>query len=67
MRAVVEAVIAARRANWRNPDTEKKWRRQFETLVFPRIGDKQVSHVTLDDVRDIIVPPSAHGPCRPSA
>ena len=56
MRAVVEAVIAARRANWRNTDTEKKWRRLFKTLVFPRIGDKPVSGVTLDDVRDIILP-----------
>lgn len=56
VRAVVEAVIAARRANWRNTDTEKKWRRLFKTLVFPRIGDKPVSGVTLDDVRDIILP-----------
>ena len=56
MRAVVEAVIAARRSNWRSAGTEKKWRRLFETFVFPRIGDKPVSRVTLDDVRDIIVP-----------
>lgn len=56
VRAVVEAVIAARRANWRSAATEKKWRRLFETLVFPRIGDKPVSRVTLDDLRGIIVP-----------
>ncbi len=56
VRAVVEAVIAARRANWRRAHTEKKWRRLFESLVFPRIGDKSVSRVTLDDVREIIVP-----------
>ena len=56
VRAVVEAVIAARRANWRSPDTEKKWRRLFGALVFPRIGDKPVGRVTLEDVREIIVP-----------
>ena len=56
VRVVVEGVIAARRANWRDADTEKKWRRLFERLVFPRIGDKPVSCVTLDDVRDIVVP-----------
>jgi len=27
VRAVVEFVIAARRTNWRNPGTERKWRR----------------------------------------
>ena len=56
VRAVVEFVIAARRTNWRNPGTERKWRRLFDALVFPRIGDMPVSRVTLDDVRDIIVP-----------
>lgn len=56
VRAVVDVVIAARRANWRSPDTERKWRRLFETLVLPRIGDKPVSRVNLDDVRAIIVP-----------
>lgn len=56
VRAVVEAVITARRANWRTADTEKKWRRLFETLVFPRIGQKPVSRVSLDDVRAILVP-----------
>ena len=57
VRTVVEVVIAARRTNWRDASTEKKWRRLFDTLVFPRIGDKPISRVTLDDVRDIIVPP----------
>ena len=56
VRVVVEAVVAARRANWRKANTEKKWRRLFERFVFPRIGDKPVSRVTLDDVRDIVVP-----------
>ncbi|MCY4029329.1 MAG: site-specific integrase [Acidobacteria bacterium] len=56
VRAVAEAVIAARRTNWRHPGTERKWRRLFDALVFPRIGDMPVSRVTLDDVRDIIVP-----------
>ena len=56
VRAVVEAVIAARRTNWRHSGTERKWRRLFEALVLPHIGDMQVSRVTLEDVRDIIVP-----------
>lgn len=56
VRVIVEAVIAARRANWRTADTEKKWRRLFETLVFPRIGQKPVSRVSLDDLRAILVP-----------
>ena len=56
VRAVVEAVLAARRANWRTAETEKKWRRLFDTLVLPRIGDKPVSRVSLDDLRAILVP-----------
>ena len=53
---VVEAVIAARRVSWRNPATERKWRRLFSTLVLPVIGDKLVDEVTLDDLREIVLP-----------
>ena len=30
---VVEAVIKARRGNWRTSGTERKWRHEFEALV----------------------------------
>lgn len=56
VQAAVEAVIATRRANWRNQDTEQKWRRRFETIVFPSIGDKPIHQVTLEDVRNILTP-----------
>ena len=53
---VVEAVIKARRANWRTSGTERKWRHEFETLVFPRIGEKAVNLVSLEDLREIVEP-----------
>ena len=56
VREVVEAVIAARSVSWRNPATERKWRRLFATLVVPRIGAKPVDEVTLDDLRRIVLP-----------
>ena len=56
VRVVVDAVIETRRTNWRDASTEKKWRRLFEKLVFPCIGDKLISRVTLNDVRDILLP-----------
>ena len=56
VREVLEAVIAARRVSWRNPATERKWRRLFDTLVLPRIGAKPVDQVTLDDLCAIVLP-----------
>ena len=56
VRLAVEAVIEARRANWRNPSTEEKWRKMFESFVFPVIGGRPVSLVTLDELRNILVP-----------
>ena len=56
LRSVVDDVIAARRAAWRGPGTEQKWRRLFNKQVFPEIGDQLVSEVTLEDLRRILVP-----------
>lgn len=56
VREVFEDVIAARSVSWRNPATERKWRRLFETLVLPGIGAKPVDEVTLDDLREIVLP-----------
>ena len=52
----VETVIEARRASWRNASTEQKWRRMFERFVFPAIGDHPIGSVTLDALRNIVVP-----------
>ena len=55
-REIVEAVIKARSGNWSTRGTERRWRHVFETLVFPRIGDKPVNLVSLDDLREIVAP-----------
>ena len=56
VRVVAEKVIEARRASWRDPSTERKWRRMFDCYVFPLIGDVPIGLVTLEQIRDIIVP-----------
>ena len=54
--SLVETVIRARRANWRNAATEQKWRRMFERFVVPAIGHRSVESVTLREIRRIIEP-----------
>lgn len=49
-------VIGVRRASWRNPATERKWRRLLETLVLSCIGDKSAAAVTLEDLSVIVLP-----------
>ena len=56
VREIVEAVIKARSGNWSTRGTKRKWCHVFETLVFPRIGDKPVNLVSLDDLREIVAP-----------
>ena len=56
VRDIVEEVIQTRRAGWRSPHTEKKWRRHFRDMVFPSIGDKPVDKVTLEDLKPFVLP-----------
>ena len=55
-REVTDEMIEAHRIAWRSPRTEDRWRRQFEQHVYPVIGDKPVSLVTVADLRKIVVP-----------
>ena len=57
VREFLEVVIENRRPAWKSKKrTEATWRRDFEKDVFPAIGDKPVTLVTLADVRDIVLP-----------
>ena len=55
-RRVYEAATETRRKAWDTKTTEAGWRRGFDKYVLPVIGDKLVAHVTLADVREIVVP-----------
>ena len=54
--AAVEAVLASRRANWRDESTEKKWRRMFETLVFPLRMQQRRARMALAPLTDQCMP-----------
>ena len=56
VRDFVETVIEDRRPTWRSPQTEGAWRHSFRAHVFPVLGDRRVSDVTLDDLRGIVRP-----------
>ena len=51
-----EAVIDARRGNWRNAGTEQKWRRFFRKYVAKPIGDKPVDQVTVGELTKMVKP-----------
>ena len=54
--SLYEIVTEMRRKNWDTKTTEANWRRGFEKYVLPLIGPKPVATVTLEDVRDIVLP-----------
>ena len=56
VREMFEEVVAARRVSWRNPATERKWRRLFDTLVSPKIGSKPIDQVTVEELSRIVLP-----------
>ena len=56
VRDFVETVIEDRRPTWTSSQTEYSWRHSFATHVFPVVGDRRVSDVTLDDLRGIVAP-----------
>ena len=46
-----------KRLEWKkSTKTEKEWLSRFERLIFPVIGDKMVTHITTDDVLEIVRP-----------
>ena len=56
MRDFVETVIEDRRPTWTSSQTEVSWRHCFETHVFPAVGGRSVSDVTLEDLRGMVAP-----------
>ena len=57
VRKFFEVVIENRRPAWKAKQrTEAVWRRGFAKYVFPAIGDKLVTAVTLADIRAIVLP-----------
>ena len=53
----LEVAIENRRPAWKDKKrTEAVWRRGFAKHVFPAIGDKLVTAVTLPDIRAIVLP-----------
>ena len=56
VRDFVETVIEDRRPTWSCTQTEGSWRHCFATHVFPVVGDRRVSDVTLEDLRGIVGP-----------
>lgn len=55
LREVYFDVVASRRASWRNPSSERRWRRMF-AHVPPKVADKAVSAVTVADVSAMVLP-----------
>ena len=55
-RSVYEAATETRSKAWARKSTEASWRRGFDQYVLPVIGDMPVAHVTVSDVRQIVVP-----------
>ena len=56
LREVAEQVIAAGRPSWTGAHTELDWRRGLDKFVFPRLGDRRVDQVTLEDVIAVVQP-----------
>jgi len=50
------ALIEAKRPGWRNPKHVQQWQNTLRDYVFPSIGSKHPSEVTLADVKAILNP-----------
>src|SRR5579871_2092559 len=55
-KAVAEQYIATHKDTWRNPKHAAQWPSTLQAYVFPIIGDKPVSSVTVTDVLNVLEP-----------
>ena len=55
-RAVVDQVIASRRAGWKNSRTEKNWESSLRIHAMDILGDKPVNKITSADIIAVLEP-----------
>ena len=55
-REVSEALIESLRPTWRTPDSAQQWESSLSNHVFPVIGDKLVSEINANDVKEVLTP-----------
>jgi integrase len=55
-RAAAEACFASRVSTWKNPKHAAQWISTLEAHVFPKIGSRPVSDITVDDVHSVLKP-----------
>lgn len=55
-RAAAEALIASKRAEWRNGKHAAQWPSTLQTYVFPSLGDRDVVGITTEDVLNVLKP-----------
>lgn len=51
-----EALIDSKRPSWRNAKHAQQWTNTLTQYAFPRIGSKQASEVTIEDMKAILEP-----------
>jgi integrase len=54
--ALARELIETQEVNWRNAKHRQQWRSTFETYVFPIIGDRPVSEISVSDVKAVLAP-----------
>lgn len=55
-KAAVEAFIADKKAEWRNPKHRQQWENTLETYAYPKIGSLSVADIELSHVLDVLRP-----------
>ncbi len=56
LREAAERIIELNRANWSATNTERVWRGRLESYVFPKLGQRPVDSITVQDVLRILTP-----------
>ena len=56
LREAAERIIELNRANWSARNTERVWRGRLESYVFPKLGQRAVDSITVQDVLRILTP-----------
>ena len=56
LREAAERIIELNRANWTATNTERVWRGRLESYVFPKLSQRPVDSITVQDVLRILTP-----------
>ena len=56
LREAAERIIELNRANWSATNTERVWRGRLESYVFPKLSQRPVDSITVQDVLRILTP-----------